>query len=827
MQSLSLNKCQFLLNNGQALSSQQISALQMQAQAQAQAQAQVQAQAQAQAQVQAQQAQLAQAQQARALQKSLQVEPPPIKIETSTLPTLSQMSYFQPTCATPNSMINQVQNPTPNQLNQYQHLTNKEILKMERACLICGDRATGLHYGIVSCEGCKGFFKRSICNKRVYKCTRNGQCEMSRKQRNRCQYCRLRKCLQVGMNRKAIREDGMPGGRNKNIGAVALSDDEIDRVLSGKEFEELLAARQQGSAGSAGTAGHASGTAGQIPQNESISPIPPSPQATQAYIEEFSKSLGSSSSSSVGSKVKVEASPIQQQHQANQQFLLQQHQANQLAAFRQLQQQQQVLLQRQQQDAFIQNQAHLSSNLPTLPTLPSVQSLQTTATGQNQKLPQSMTGAEALLNAAEKVSLMEQAKLPKNSSSTSMSVSNSGSNSGSNSNSSNSISPNPVSQKIAEQQNSVELAKSKVLNNLKLLQEERRKVEILREKAAMQQREMQLQHQQGHQQQQQGNDPFQISDQTHPEAAKLTQALINIDSLTELDSLKSLQAGSSNNISKEDLLMLLAKCADEMLVRQTRWIKSLPFYDKLLVKDHITLLSTTWPELNLLAAFTLHKDEMIFGKLGNLNIEYHDSGSEVGNGEEAATAETESFTPDQLETIERLLLLFQRMNSLKIDTKEYVIMKIINFLNQDVKNLENPAIVEEINKTYWYQTQAWIEMRHKIKKSSQMSQMPNSSPTVPPPVTTINDQTPSQRFRELMLCLPEIRLMSSRLQEIPLEKVPLLLKAIIQTIRLTTTNLPSCEVDKQPVMQQQLSGSCKRSEPEISQNVKVQGLFFV
>ncbi|XP_035236002.1 nuclear receptor subfamily 6 group A member 1-A isoform X1 [Anguilla rostrata] len=108
----------------------------------------------------------------------------------------------------------------------------------QRTCLICGDRATGLHYGIISCEGCKGFFKRSICNKRVYRCSRDKNCEMSRKQRNRCQYCRLLKCLQMGMNRKAIREDGMPGGRNKSIGPVQISDEEIERIMSGQEFKE-------------------------------------------------------------------------------------------------------------------------------------------------------------------------------------------------------------------------------------------------------------------------------------------------------------------------------------------------------------------------------------------------------------------------------------------------------------------------------------------------------------------------------------------------------------------------------------------------------------
>ncbi|XP_016127924.1 nuclear receptor subfamily 6 group A member 1-B-like [Sinocyclocheilus grahami] len=98
----------------------------------------------------------------------------------------------------------------------------------ERWCLICGDRASGLHYGIISCEGCKGFFKRSICNKRIYRCNRDKNCQMSRKQRNRCQYCRLQKCLQMGMNRKAIREDGMPGGRNKMIGPVQTQIRSVD-----------------------------------------------------------------------------------------------------------------------------------------------------------------------------------------------------------------------------------------------------------------------------------------------------------------------------------------------------------------------------------------------------------------------------------------------------------------------------------------------------------------------------------------------------------------------------------------------------------------------
>ncbi|XP_055331272.1 hormone receptor 4-like [Paramacrobiotus metropolitanus] len=85
-------------------------------------------------------------------------------------------------------------------------------------CMICGDKATGLHYGIITCEGCKGFFKRTVQNKRVYTCVGSGLCEITKTQRNRCQYCRFQKCLKQGMVLAAVREDRMPGGRNS--GAV-------------------------------------------------------------------------------------------------------------------------------------------------------------------------------------------------------------------------------------------------------------------------------------------------------------------------------------------------------------------------------------------------------------------------------------------------------------------------------------------------------------------------------------------------------------------------------------------------------------------------------
>lgn len=66
-------------------------------------------------------------------------------------------------------------------------------------CLVCSDRASGRHYGAISCEGCKGFFKRSIRKQLAYQCRGSMNCEITKHHRNRCQYCRLQKCLACGM----------------------------------------------------------------------------------------------------------------------------------------------------------------------------------------------------------------------------------------------------------------------------------------------------------------------------------------------------------------------------------------------------------------------------------------------------------------------------------------------------------------------------------------------------------------------------------------------------------------------------------------------------
>uniref|UniRef100_A0A3Q3NH32 Uncharacterized protein n=1 Tax=Mastacembelus armatus TaxID=205130 RepID=A0A3Q3NH32_9TELE len=74
-------------------------------------------------------------------------------------------------------------------------------------CSICADRATGKHYGASSCDGCKGFFRRSIRNSHTYNCRFNRQCIVDKDKRNQCRYCRLKKCFRAGMKKEAVQNE--------------------------------------------------------------------------------------------------------------------------------------------------------------------------------------------------------------------------------------------------------------------------------------------------------------------------------------------------------------------------------------------------------------------------------------------------------------------------------------------------------------------------------------------------------------------------------------------------------------------------------------------
>ncbi|VDD91105.1 unnamed protein product [Enterobius vermicularis] len=97
---------------------------------------------------------------------------------------------------------------TPNVplLNRHNALIPQHPLEIgKHICAICGDRASGKHYGVYSCEGCKGFFKRTVRKDLSYSCRENRNCVIDKRQRNRCQYCRYKKCQRMGMKREDVK----------------------------------------------------------------------------------------------------------------------------------------------------------------------------------------------------------------------------------------------------------------------------------------------------------------------------------------------------------------------------------------------------------------------------------------------------------------------------------------------------------------------------------------------------------------------------------------------------------------------------------------------
>ncbi|XP_017290447.1 thyroid hormone receptor alpha isoform X1 [Kryptolebias marmoratus] len=82
-------------------------------------------------------------------------------------------------------------------------------LEKDEPCVVCGDKATGYHYRCITCEGCKGFFRRTI-QKNLnpsYSCKYDGHCIIDKITRNQCQLCRFKKCISVGMAMDLVLDD--------------------------------------------------------------------------------------------------------------------------------------------------------------------------------------------------------------------------------------------------------------------------------------------------------------------------------------------------------------------------------------------------------------------------------------------------------------------------------------------------------------------------------------------------------------------------------------------------------------------------------------------
>uniref|UniRef100_A0AC34QXZ7 Uncharacterized protein n=1 Tax=Panagrolaimus sp. JU765 TaxID=591449 RepID=A0AC34QXZ7_9BILA len=120
------------------------------------------------------------------------------------------------------------------------HQSNGHELGLKRVksveiCRVCGDGPARMHYGVPTCFGCKGFFRRTLKRTKEYTCRYNGNCVVDRYERNSCRFCRFKRCLEVGMDPKAVRPDRDAAGRSHQIrhrrsrnslGEISFEDDD-------------------------------------------------------------------------------------------------------------------------------------------------------------------------------------------------------------------------------------------------------------------------------------------------------------------------------------------------------------------------------------------------------------------------------------------------------------------------------------------------------------------------------------------------------------------------------------------------------------------------
>ncbi|KAL3087166.1 hypothetical protein niasHS_005405 [Heterodera schachtii] len=114
----------------------------------------------------------------------------------------------------------------------------------EVVCAVCGDGPAKLHYGVLACYGCKGFFRRTLSGKYHYVCRFDNDCIVDKFQRNSCRCCRFKRCLEVGMDPKAVRPDRDLTGKQRvpRIRKRALDEELINHMvrLQGNDWSRKI-----------------------------------------------------------------------------------------------------------------------------------------------------------------------------------------------------------------------------------------------------------------------------------------------------------------------------------------------------------------------------------------------------------------------------------------------------------------------------------------------------------------------------------------------------------------------------------------------------------
>ncbi|CAF0768370.1 unnamed protein product [Adineta steineri] len=110
----------------------------------------------------------------------------------------------------------------------------------KRRCSVCNDVASGYHYGVWSCEGCKAFFKRSIQGTNDYVCPATNTCTIDKHRRKSCQACRLRRCYEVGMTKGTARRERKYRKKAVSVCKITSTSSNSNATINNQEHGSLV-----------------------------------------------------------------------------------------------------------------------------------------------------------------------------------------------------------------------------------------------------------------------------------------------------------------------------------------------------------------------------------------------------------------------------------------------------------------------------------------------------------------------------------------------------------------------------------------------------------
>ncbi|CAH8589751.1 unnamed protein product [Dicrocoelium dendriticum] len=117
-------------------------------------------------------------------------------------------------------------------------------------CRVCGGPSSGFHFGALTCEGCKGFFRRTVLSNVRLECLSNNDCPITPANRNMCKSCRFRRCLAVGMSKSGSRIGRQPNAIKyycaREISQLAGSTHDLDSTQLSCAASSVSSSRSAG-----------------------------------------------------------------------------------------------------------------------------------------------------------------------------------------------------------------------------------------------------------------------------------------------------------------------------------------------------------------------------------------------------------------------------------------------------------------------------------------------------------------------------------------------------------------------------------------------------